>query len=142
MKVKHQDSIKYQVEQRIKKMPEKVVLRDDLADIGDYRQISRALNALVTEQVIARIGKGVYAKMRSSIITGQPVLDGAFTIIAREALDKLEVPWQPEAAEVQYNAGSSMQVPANGRVALNSRFSRRIGWGGMELQYERIAKRA
>ena len=142
MKVQYKNSVKYQVEQRIKKMPEKVILREDLEDIGDYRQISRALSVLIAEEAITRIGKGVYAKMRSSIVTGKRVLDGAFTIIAREALDKLGVLWRPESAETQYNAGVSMQVPANGRVALDRRFSRKIRWGDMELQYERIAKRA
>lgn len=140
MKVAYQNSIRYKVERRISNMSEKIVLRSDLDDLAPYRQISRALNILVKEQFLAKIGKGVYAKMRQSVIANGKVLDGAFTTIAREALDKLQVKWQPEAAEQEYNLGKSTQVPANGRVCLKSRFNRRIAWGGMELQYERISK--
>ncbi len=140
MKVAYQDSIRYQIEKRIKVMPDKVVLRSDLDDLADYRQISRALNTLVKEKTLAKIGRGVYAKMRRSLISDNPVLDGAFTVIAREALDKLKVKWQPEAAEHEYNQGKSTQIPAHGRVCLKSRFSRKIAWNGMELQYERTLK--
>lgn len=142
MKVSYQNSIQYKVEKRVKQKRSRVLLRADLVDLGDYRQISRALCALVNKKILARIGKGVYAKMRPSVITGDPVLDGAFTAIAREALNKLDVSWQSESAETQYNTGKSMQVPVNARVILNDRFSRKISWGGMELQYERVTKRA
>lgn len=130
------DSILYQVERRIKAMTDKVILRSDINDLADYRQISRALNTLVKQKSLAKIGKGVYAKMRCSLISSNPVLDGAFTVIAREALDKLKVKWQLETAEQEYNQGKRTQVPAHGRVRLKSRFSRKIAWNGMELQYE------
>lgn len=137
MKVTYRDSVKYKVEQRIQRMRSKVILRSDLMDLGEYRQISRALNTLMKEKQIARIGKGVYAKLRPSVINGKPVLSGAFTLIAREVLDKLAVEWEPEEAERAYNSGQSTQVPANGRIRLKSRFNRKISWGDMELKYDR-----
>ena len=136
MKVKYRDSIKYKVEKRVESMRAKVILRSDVSDIATYRQISRALQQLVKEEKLTKIAQGVYAKMRSSVISGEAVLDGAFTLIAREALDKLGVVWEPEIAEIEYNAGQSTQVPTNSRVNLKSRFNRKISWKNMELLYE------
>ncbi len=86
IKVAYQDSICYQVEKRIKVMPDKVVLRSDLDDLADYRQISRALNTLVKEKALAKIGKGVYAKMRRSLISESPVLEWLISLVFRIAL--------------------------------------------------------
>ena len=87
-------------------------------------------------QQLAKIAQGIYVKMRPSVINGEAVLDGAFTLIAREALNKLGVLWEPEIAEQEYNSGQSTQVPANSRVKLKSRFNRKIIWNNMELLYE------
>lgn len=142
MKVANRDSIKYKVEVWIRRTKSKVLVRSDLADLGAYRQISRALKCLVEEKKLAKIGQGVYAKMRTSAITSKPVLDGAFTEIARQTLDKLDVDWEPESMEKVYNTGRSTQVPVSGRVRLKSRFNRKISWQGMELRYEKKRKRA
>jgi len=57
---------------------------------------------------------------------------------ARQALDKLQVPWEPSAAERDYNAGRTTQVPMRPRVRLRSgRFSRKLRYNGMELAFDR-----
>ena len=136
MSITDPNNITYKVARRIKHLSSNIILRSDLADLGSYRQISRTLHQLVREEKLARISQGVYAKMRPSSIDGQPVLDGAFSMLAREALDRLGVFWEPETAEKEYNAGLSTQVPVHGRVRLMSRCRRKITWGGMTLLYE------
>ena len=57
---------------------------------------------------------------------------------ARQALDKLGVPWEPTDAQIAYNAGRSTQVPINPAVRLRkSRFVRRLKYQDTELRLER-----
>lgn len=50
---------------RISLKKDKVLLRDDFKDLGDYDQVGRALRMLVRQEKIARIGYGLYAKMEN-----------------------------------------------------------------------------
>ena len=53
-------------------------------------------------------------------------------------LTKLKVPWEPTAVERAYNEGRSTQVPMTPRVRVRgTRFSRKLGYKGMELTIER-----
>ena len=63
-----------------------------------------------------------------SPLTKQPMLAGdGFGAVARQALDKLKVRWEPTTAERAYNEGRSTQVPMTPRVRLRgSRFSRKL----------------
>jgi hypothetical protein len=57
--------------------------------------------------------------------------------VAREALDKLGVAWEPTDAQRAYNEGRSTQVPVNPVVRVKSRFSRHLRYGNSELLLER-----
>ena len=135
MKVKYRDSIKFKIEQKLMILRRKIFLRADFADLGCYRQISRALNKLIKEKKLANIGAGVYAKMRPSVINNEYVLDGAFQTLAREALNRLGAEWEPGDLEKQYNLDQTSQIPVQGSIRLKSRFSRKIAWDGMVLKY-------
>jgi hypothetical protein len=130
------DSLTYQIRQRIDKLPSKTILRSDVDDLGDYRQVSRALLSLIKRGIVVRIGYGLYAKARQSSISKKPVIDGGFQEIACEALDRLEVDWEIGQAYQDYNERRSTQVPVHAIVKLKSRFRRTISWGGMKLRYE------
>ncbi len=135
MKVKYENSVKYQIEQRLTKFRRKIILRKDLADLGCYRQISRALKKLVKEKKLANISTDVYAKMRPSVLNDQYVLNRSFQILAREALNRLGAKWEPENIEKQYNLEQTSQIPVKGRIILKSRLNRTIEWNGMTVKY-------
>ena len=140
MKVTYQNSLIYKLERRFNKLRGNVILRNDIADLGGYRQLSRALQQLATEGKIARIGSGVYAKTEIAAVTGKPVLLKGFSQVAREVFTRLGVDWEPGHAEQEYNARRSTQVPVSGSVIIKDRFSRKLYWRGKEIPYERSAK--
>ena len=86
-----------------------------------------------------RLGYGVYVRAEISPITKQPMLAGdGFNAVARRALDKLKVRWEPPTAEVDYNEGRTTQMPMNPMVRLRGdRFSRKLRYKTMELAFER-----
>lgn len=86
-----------------------------------------------------RLGYGVYARAMRSRMTGRPVIDSTngFPSVARQALNKLGVAWEPVESERAYNEGRSMQVPLMPAVKVKGRFQRRLSDGRTELRIER-----
>ena len=112
MKVTRENSIKYKVLQRIKRKQTPVILRADIDDLAEPRQISRALKSLVEEKILVKLGYGVYGKLTPSKY-GEPYLSEGFIASGRIALTRLKVKWEPSEAERAYNKRLSTQVPAN-----------------------------
>jgi len=99
----------------------------------------RALRKLVDDGRLVRLGYGVYGRATVSSLSGKPMLysrDG-FAGVARQALDKLGVKWEPTEAERAYNEGRSTQVPVNPVVRVKGRFSRHLRYRNAELVLER-----
>ncbi|MCX7123833.1 MAG: hypothetical protein NTV32_09290 [Gammaproteobacteria bacterium] len=136
MKVRAQDTTRYKALQRIEQLPSTTVLRQDIADLGSDRQVSRALQDLVKEGMIVKLGYGIYAKTKKSPITDEQYLPGGFLAVAREALTRLGIAWNRSTAEEDYRLGNSQQVPANPATKLNARFRRQLSYRGMELRFE------
>ena len=128
-------SLKQQVATKIQRSRKNVFLRSDFVRFGGYDQVGRALKSLTTDEVVIKIGYGLYAKARSNRITGMPMLaaTGGFNEVCQEALKRLGVKWQPSEASTAYQAGST-QIPANARVIISDRFSRKIGTDKLQLQ--------
>jgi hypothetical protein len=61
---------------------------------------------------------------------------GGFDQVAKEALDRLEVEWQPSSTEKGYNNGST-QIPVNTQVFIKDRFNRTISTEKFKLQVQR-----
>ncbi len=82
-----------------------------------------------------------YARAELSELTGRPMLatDGGFLGAARQALDKLGVPWELTEFQRAYNEGRSTQVPVNAAVRVKSRFARKLSHHGRQLIVERPA---
>lgn len=137
MRVKYRDSIEYKALNRLKGIRGSVVLRQDFNDLGSYRQISRALNQLITEKKLVKISAGVYAKAYVSKYTDIPLVKNGIDTTFREALNRLGVAYEPGSAEQEYNAGKTTQVPVGNTVKLKSRCRRRIGYGNSELIFEK-----
>jgi len=128
--------LRERIEERIARKRDDVFLPREFRDLGGDDQV---LRALTREGKLIRLGYGVYGRAELSPITKQPMLAGAgFNAVARRALDKLKVRWEPPTAERDYNEGRSTQVPMNPMVRLRgNRFSRKLRYKTMELAFER-----
>lgn len=116
-----------------------VVLRSDLQKLsGSASQLSVVLKALIDQGLLVRIGVGVYAKAKPSVLSGMPIPVEPLEVLAPIALRKLGVKVQPARRYRDYNAGRSNQVPVGVVVNVgNRRVTRRIGFNGKFVQYER-----
>jgi len=137
MRVKYVDSIEYKALNRIKKVRGTVVLRKDFDGLGSYRQVSRAINNLIEEKKLVKIGTGIYAKAYLSKYSNIPLIKNGTDITLRKALKRLGVDFEPGSAEKEYNEGKTTQIPVHNVVRLKSRCRRRIGYGNSELIFEK-----
>ena len=137
MRVKYSDRIEYKTLNRQKAIRGSVVLRKDLNDLGSYRQISRALNELIAEKKLVKIGAGIYAKAYLSKYSDIPLIKNGTDTTLREALKRLNIIYEPGSAEKEYNEGKSTQVPVRNIVRLKSRCRRRIGYKNSVLIFEK-----
>jgi hypothetical protein len=124
---------------RVKRTSSGVFLRGDFLDLSDYDQVGRALADLVRKGILIKLGYGLYARAKVSSLTGKRVPEKSLPSLAVEAMGKLGVKVAPTRAEKDYNAGVSTQVPTGRLVAVKSRISRKIGYGGKYINYERAA---
>ncbi len=127
------------IKNRIKRSRKRVFIRADFVNLcGDYDQVGRALKQCVADGVLVRIGYGLYAKMRLSRLTGAAAPAASLPELGREALRRLDIKIQPSRAELANLEGRSSQVPTGRVVGVKSRISRKIGYNGIELVYERV----
>ena len=137
MTVKYKDSIEYKALQRIKKIRGNVVLRQDLTDLGSYRQVSRVFKKLIDTNQVVKIGAGIYAKANFSEMLNKALVQGTFGQVCKEALTRKGIQWEPGTAEREYNAGLSTQVPARTVIRLKSRFRGTLSDGRRKLIIEK-----
>lgn len=137
MRVKYRDSIEYKALSRIKRIRGHVVLRDDLDDLGSYRQVSRVFKALMSENKLIKIGAGIYAKTTTADKLDTPVLNVTFRQLCKEALTRKGIEWESGTAEREYNEGLSTQVPARTVIRLKSRFRGQLTYGKQKLIAEK-----
>ena len=137
--MRRRPTLRETIETRIAERRDDAFLTREFTDFGGERQVLRALRELTDEGKLIRLGYGVYGRAEVSTITKQPMLAGdGFNAVARHALDKLKVRWEPPTAERDYNEGRSTQVPMNPMVRLRGdRFSRKLRYKTMELTFER-----
>ena len=128
MKVKYQDSIEYKALQRLKRTQGNIILRQEFADLGSYRQVSRVFKNLLEDNRLVKMGAGIYAI---------PNLKVTFRQLCKEALTKKGVQWEPGTAEREYNTGLSTQVPARTIIRLKSRYRGKLIYGKQQLIAEK-----
>lgn len=133
-------TLREKIEQRIaRKKGDDVFLPREFTHLAGEDQVLRALRTLVKNGRLVRLGYGVYGRAVVSRLSGKPMLYSpeGFAGVARQALDKLGVEWEPTEAERAYNEGRSTQVPVNPVVRVKGRFSRHLRYGKSELVLER-----
>ena len=115
-----------------------VFLRSDFDAFGTSTRVTRALQELIREGRIIRVGRGIYVKARLSSVTGNPVPVEPLETVAHKALAALGVDVQLGSAQKAYVGGFTLDDPMEIAIDVgSSRISRRIGFGGREVRLER-----
>lgn len=129
------DRIKHSVLRR-----QDLVLRPvDFQAFGSEASVKRALKELVDQGLLVRLGVGLYAKAKRSVLSGQPIPARPLEVLGPMALTRLGVKLCESSRIHDYNAGLTTQVPTG--VIVNTgrrRISRKIGFNGKFVEYERM----
>lgn len=131
-------TLKDRIQYRIKKSKESVFLVNDFADLSGRDQILRALRSLMTDNLLLRVGKGVYTKARKSSVSGKYVPQDNLRNIAITAVNKLGGKVLPTNAETAYNNRLTTQVPNGFIIGVNKRISRNISFEKASIRYETV----
>ncbi|NII28161.1 hypothetical protein HB364_23970 [Pseudoflavitalea sp. X16] len=132
-------TIESRILSRIARKKSNILLREDFIDLGGYDQVGRALLQLIRKGRIVKIGYGLYAKAKISSLTGETLPVEPLPILAREAMKRLGIKVSPTKAEIDYQAGRSTQVPTGRLIGVSNRISRKIGYKGASVYYERAS---
>lgn len=136
MKNRYKNTFRDKVLRKIQSKRSDVILRSDLNELGNSRQISRALNDLVDDGRLVRIGRGIYAKSKISKYINEPVINIGFEAACLQALKRLNVKWELSKFIKDYNEGKTQQVPAQLEVRLKSRFRRELKYDNNTFRFE------
>ncbi|CAH0446002.1 DUF6088 family protein [Ralstonia pseudosolanacearum] len=116
---------------------DEVFVRSEFAKLGSEAQVSRALKELVTSGVIVKLGVGVYAKAKRSVLSGAAIPVKPVDVLAPIALMKLGVTVYPSKNMQKYNAGETTQIPAGNVLNTGGRrIARKLGFGRQTIRYE------
>lgn len=120
-----------------------VFLRSDFEEIcADYDQVGRALKKLVQKGILIKVGYGLYAKSKKSLFSGKIIPRKDIQEIGKACLKRLNLKAYPSQSENNYNSGSSTQVPTGRVIAVSGRISRKIGYNGTYLAFEKIRRQS
>jgi hypothetical protein len=110
----------------------------DFLAFGSEASLKRALKELTSAGVLVRLGVGIYAKAKPSVISGKPIPVQPLEVLGPQVLIKLGLYPRQSLQTAEYNAGRTTQVPTGIIVNVGKqRISRKIGFNGKFLQYER-----
>ena len=102
----------------------------------EQRLLQRTVREFARAGKLVKIGYGLYAKAKTSALTGEIVPVASLPELAKEALLRLGVAIAPSALEKDYNAGRTTQVPTGRLIAVKGRVSRKITYAGATINYE------
>lgn len=131
------ETLETKLAKRIDRKRGDVFLRADFNDLGGYVQVSRALKQIIDKGQLVRIGQGLYARTRPSLLDGKPAPVKSLRALTDEALQRLGIETGPTQFEQAYSAGKTTQVPAGRSVAVAKRVRRKIGYNGVTMSFER-----
>ena len=137
MKAKRNNTLEKRIAERIARKKADVFLRADFKDIGGYDQVGRGLRRLVAKGKLVKIGYGLYARAAASPLSGETIPTKNLPALASEALGRLSVEMAISSSAKSYNAGLTTQVPTGRVIAVKSRISRKIGYDGKYVTFER-----
>jgi hypothetical protein len=131
-------TVKDAVIAKIKRSPSSVFLRKEFNRLGDYRQVSRAINEAAASGMLVKVGFGLYAKARPSTISGKPVPTAPLLAIGLEVMQKIGVKADVGKDAVALREGRSTQIPMLPIINIGkARVSRKIAVGSRQVVYEK-----
>lgn len=135
------------IEQRLKlaltKLKDDVFLRQEFDRYASKACVAKGLRSLTNEGVLVKLGKGVYAKGKTSALTGKTIPSKPVEVLAPLALKKMGVGVRTSKSVEAYNSGETTQIPAGLIIAVgNSRVTRQIGFGSQTVIYEKNKRSA
>lgn len=133
------DTLEGRISYRINRSSDTVFMREDFSDIGGYDQVGRILKNLVRKEALISLGYGVYARANKSTLTGNIIPEKPLPDLAREALKKIGIKTTASKAEQDYNKGITTQVPTGRVIGVKGRVSRKLGFNGKYVYFERAA---
>ena len=128
------------IARRIARKKANVFLRRDFEDLGGYDQVGRALKCLTAKGRLVKIGYGLYARTTLSPISGKTVAAKPLPSLTLEALERLDVEAMPSTFAQANSAGTRTQIPTGRMIAVRSRISRKIGYDGKYVSFERTSQ--
>lgn len=132
-------TLEQRITDRIARKKGDVFLRADFEDLGGYDQVGRELRKLVSRGNLVKIGYGLYARARTSSLSGKTIPNKNLPALATEALQKLNIEIKPSSYTRAYNAGQTTQVPTGRMIGVRGRISRKIGYDGKYVSFERVS---
>jgi hypothetical protein len=115
-----------------------VFLRSDFEAFGSQAQVGRALTELLSKGALVKLGVGVYAKAKPSVLSGKPIPVKPLEVLAPEILRKFGVQVEASRQTREYNSGASSQVPTGIVFSTGKRrIQRKLGFNGKLVRYER-----
>ncbi|OTA19381.1 S-adenosylhomocysteine hydrolase [Xenorhabdus beddingii] len=124
------------INQKLKRSRRYVFERKDFEDIASYDQIGRALNQLIKQGELMKIGYGLYTKARKNSLTGRlmPTNPGGTDAILREILKMKGVDFEVDNLSLQSLSGNSTQIPSSVQYSWNPKqFNRKLVIGNRIL---------
>ncbi|MFT4929557.1 MAG: hypothetical protein ACI8WB_005691 [Phenylobacterium sp.] len=136
MSKKRLKTLSERVAYRISRSKLNVFMRKDFGDLADYDQVGRALRELIAKQFLMKIGYGLYTRARKSPLSNAIIPVKTLSVLATEALVRMNIKVNPSSFEKAYNDGLSTQVPTGRVIAVQGRVSRKIGYNGKYVSFE------
>jgi hypothetical protein len=126
------------IEMSLSRSKPNVFLRKVFDSFGGYVQVGRALRSIMLRGLLVKAGYGVYVKARKSSITGNPIPVIPLVQVGLEVLAKMGIEADVGSSAKAYREGKSTQMPMASVVSVGkARVSRKIGFGGKQLRYEK-----
>jgi len=141
MSNKKKKTLEKRIYYRLTRSKYDVVMREDFKDLSDYDQVGRILRKFVDTGKLVRIGYGLYAKTTISPLSGNLVPRKSLNALAKEALTRLNIDVRPSSYDQAYNEGRSTQVPTGKVIGIRGRISRKIGYEGKRVVFERVLRK-
>ncbi len=126
---------------RIKRSAVPVFVPKDFKDLSDNDQIGRVFRKMTKSGAPIKIGKGVYARSKTSKLSGKPTLEKPLQYLARDLLQKIGVEAAPSSFDKAYNEDKTTQVPTGRVIGVIGRIDRKIGYNGNYVTYEKVSGR-
>lgn len=133
--------LEQQIQNFIEQKRRLVFLRSDFKEISpDYDQVGRAIRKLIKKGMLLKVGYGLYTKTRISQVSGKVIPRATLQKIGYACLKRPNIKTAVSQSEQDYNQGQSTQVPTGRVIAVKGRITRKIGYNGIPLTFEKIRR--